>query len=87
MGPSVTDVTRGFGSLLVSLLALYFNVPRFIGPEAWMHALSTEHVHARHDDAGFHATATVEDMGKGKKRLTVQLEFNGAGKPDEDKGL
>jgi hypothetical protein len=93
MATSVAELTRGVSTFLGSLLALCFNMPHFTAPNAWAQPESTDHACIRHDrSAGFHATgfqatATIEDVGNGKERLTVWLDFDGTGHRDEDEGL
>ena len=90
MGTSVASVTGGIAGLFLSALALCFNEPRMIRPEARMPASSTQHVDMPHDksgNSGFHATVTIEEIGKGKRRLTLRLEFGRPAERDENEAL
>lgn len=87
MVTSLTNVAGVAARLLLAATTLSFNGPRLFGPVVWTHPAATEHVFARSDRGGrgrFHAELTV---GRGKKQVTVQLEFGGEKERAEDESL
>lgn len=88
MVTSLTNVAGGVARILLAATAVVFNGPRFLGPDIWAHPATTEQTHARPDDerarTGFHAEVTVS---RGKRQVTVQLEFGGARERSEDESL
>jgi len=85
MVTSVANVAGGIASVVLSALVLCFNVPRFVAPQGWAGMASTVHGHARNGGiTGIRATTTMENVGHGRERITVWLDF---GPRDVDEGL
>lgn len=92
MGTSLTSATGWMARFVLSAAVLCCNEWRMIGPADWaqpaaMKPAATDHVVTRSDrggDGGFHATLTV---GRGKRQVTVQLDFGRAGERSEDESL
>jgi len=86
MVTSLTNVTGGLARLLLSVAVLFFN-GLGLGPVLSTQHTAREQVDARPDDggnSGFHASVTV---GRGKKQVTVQLEFGHGEERAEDESL
>jgi hypothetical protein len=84
MDARLTSVAAGLSHLLLSLLILWFDGPRVVAASTDMHPASAAQA-ARNETPRFHATATIEDAGKGK-RLTLRLEFDDSKVHSEDEG-
>jgi hypothetical protein len=89
MVTSLTNAAGVIARLLLVATALFFNGARLLEPGIWEHPAATEHTDARPDGgekagSGFHAEVIV---GRGKKQVTVQLEFGGARERGEDESL
>jgi hypothetical protein len=83
----LTDLGGGIARVFLSAAVLFFNGPRLLGSDAWTHPAPTDRVDTRTNsdvEPGFHATVTV---GKGKKQVTVELEFGRPGERAEDESL
>jgi hypothetical protein len=90
MVTSVANVAGGIASLLLSAMVLCFNVPHMIGSEMWTRPAPTIAVYMRRNGSsrtGFHATFSLDHVGKTNKQLTLRLEFSGTGVRSEDEGL
>ena len=84
MVTSIANVAAGVAGLLLSALVLCFNVPRVVAPQGWPGAGGAEPTHSRLAGfAGVRATATIEDVGHGRERVTVWVDFNGQRNDDE----
>lgn len=87
MVTSLTNLTGVVARFLLAATALFFNGPRLLEPAIWAHPAAAEHGNARPDaarEAGFHAELTV---GRGKRQVTVQLEFGGDRERGKDESL
>ena len=92
MVTSLTNLAGWIGRLVLSAAVLCFNAPLLVGPDAsrldgTTREAATEQVNSPHEDGSkseFHATVT---LGKGKKQVTVQLEFGRPGERSEDEAL
>lgn len=87
MVTSLTNLTGWIARLLLAAAALCFNGPRLFVPDESTHGMATEPMNTQPEEGGkreFHATLTV---GKGKKQVTVRLEFGHAGERDQNEAL
>ena len=87
MGTSLTNAAGWMARFVLSAAVLCCNEWRMIGPAEWTHPAATNHADVRtvsDKRPGFHATVTV---GRGKRQVTVQLEFGDTEERSEDEVL
>jgi hypothetical protein len=80
-------MTGWIARLVLSATVLCFNGPRLVVPAERTYGTAAEQVIPQPEAGGnreFHATVTV---GRGKRQVTVRLEFGRAGERGEDEAL
>ncbi len=87
MVTSLTNMTGWIARLVLSATVLCFNGPRLVVPAERTYGAATEQVIPHHDAGGKHEYHATVTLGRGKKQVTLRLEFGRAGERDEDEAL